>query len=390
MTPPAGGQSKLSVETLRWIDVQCDAFESALEEGQRLPIQDFLNRAPSHARAALLQELLCIEMEFLPTKPPEEVRRSWLERFPEDQSAVVRIYEELHGDKASSISGHSWNGAPPRISGYEILRKLGEGGMGVVYLARREAFGDEVALKLIHPITADWNKRLELFRREAEILRTLEHPRIVRFLEAGAIGDAWYLTMEYVPAVNLPELLGSLPEASRIRTLCGIIFQILDGLAYAHDRSFVHRDIKPSNILVVRNGRILEAKLADFGLAKNYRLAGISGITHLRDFRGTLAYIAPEQLLNSRDAQPAADIYSVGATLYRLLSGEHPFAAGTDIECHEAVLEGRIPPLYTVCPAVPKGLSQLVSRAMARSPSSRFSSARAMRQEILPYAQGRY
>lgn len=390
MTPPADPKGKLAIEMMRWIDEQCDHFESAFEEGRRPQIEDYLKVAPAEARTSLLHELLCIEMEFLPTRPPEEVRASWLDRFPADHTAIIAIYDELHGPKASyGLSGNSWSDKPPEIPGYQVLEKLGEGGMGVVFRARREAENDEVALKVIHPLTADWEKRLELFRREAEVLRTLQHPRIVRFLEAGAVGDAWYLAMEYVPAVDLSELLSPLPEASRIRTLCGIVFQILDGLAHAHDRSFVHRDIKPSNLLVVRSGRTLEAKLADFGLAKNYRLAGISGITHLRDFRGTLAYIAPEQLLNSRDAQPAADIYSVGATLYRLISGQHPFAAGTDLECHEAVLDGRVPPLHTICPAVPRPLSQLVSRAMSRSPASRFPSARAMRQEILPFAQGR-
>lgn len=386
------------LQLARWIDELCDRFEAAWEHaaaGSGLPprVEDFLAQSPPEARGPLLRELLLIDLEFQPIRPRAETIAAWQRRFPEYADPIGELVQKIEarparlGGESSDPDSSAASGPPPEVPGYSIEEHLGSGGMGVVYRARRIESGDQVALKLIVPLDSDRAKRLELFRREARILEGLNHPRIVRFLDAGSAGELWYMAMEYVPAIDLAQLLGTQPDPVRIRTLCGIAFQVLDGLAFAHDRSLVHRDVKPSNILVARSGRMVEAKLADFGLAKNYVHAGLSGITHLRDFRGTLAYMAPEQLLNPRDARPAADIYALGATLYRLLSGQHPVAADSEIEFHDAVLDGRIRPLAHVCPTVPVGLSKLVARAMARDPRRRFPSARAMRDALLPFAR---
>ncbi|MFO0949407.1 MAG: serine/threonine-protein kinase [Planctomycetota bacterium] len=380
----------------REVDQACDRFEADIQAGRKPAIEDYLERASAEISDRLFRELLLIELEFLPPKPPAALLEELHARFPARADQFHAIVRELHshstGQSSHSgiCSGIGWDSSPenpPSVPGYANLRFLGSGGMGMVYHAQQESTGREVALKIIHPLASDWGKRKELFLREAEILRTLDHPRIVRFLDVGSTGSLWFLAMEYVPAIDLRELLAKQPVSKRIRAWCGIAFQTLDGLAYAHDRSYVHRDIKPSNILVVREGRALSAKIADFGLAKNYRLAGLSGITHLRDFRGTLAYMAPEQLLNSRDAQPQADIYALGATLYRWLSGKHPFETADEGEFYEAKLKGRSISLQELCPDVPRGLAAVVEKAMSRLPKNRFPTARAMRQEILPFAQ---
>src|SRR5579859_4435183 len=141
--------------------------------------------------------------------------------------------------------------------------------------------------------------------------------------------------------------------------------------------SIVHRDIKPENVLLFRKNRKLNAKLADFGLAKNYAYAGLSEISHEGDLRGTIAYMPPELVVDCRDARPAGDIYSVGATLYYYLTRQFPFEFGRRNKL-AVVLEDEPVPLAKRVPDIPKELAKIVHRAMAKEPADRFTSAAEM------------
>jgi serine/threonine protein kinase len=226
------------------------------------------------------------------------------------------------------------------------------------------------------------------FLREVAILGQLNHKRIVRFFEMDILGGQFFFAMEYVPAIDLDAYLAQRGEASRVRLACGVACQALEGLHYAHGQGIVHRDVKPSNILVSRQEGRVRAKLADFGLAKNYESAGFSGLTRDGQAVGTLQYMAPEQLIDARYAKPSADIYSVGATLYRLLSGEPMFNLAARRDPLAMVLEDEPSPLSERRPTLPPELAQIVHRALAKNPEERFPSAKAMWSALAPFARG--
>jgi serine/threonine-protein kinase len=274
-----------------------------------------------------------------------------------------------------------------QIPGYELIGELGHGGMGSVYHARQVSTGKEVAVKVIVPANAADAAATKLFVREAGILSQLNHPRIVRFLELGLAAGQVFLAMEYVPAVNIESLLESQSVESRIRIITGIGCQILGALAYAHERSLIHRDIKPANLLVYTDGGKLGVKLADFGLAKNYMTAGFSAFTGDAEARGTLAFMPPEQVLDSRYAKPASDIFSLGATLYRLFAGQGHIDLSGNRSPFTVVLNDTPVPLGKACPDLPEPLAGAIDRALAREPKDRFRTAEDMQMALRPFTR---
>ena len=228
---------------------------------------------------------------------------------------------------------------PSRIGAYRIVRELGRGGMGRVFLAEQEGdgFRRTVALKVIErgDLGAEAVRR---FRDEVRILASLEHPGIARFLDGGRTSDGtWFLALEYVEGVSLLEHARAqgLSVDERVR----LFLAVLEAVAHAHGRSVVHRDLKPANVLVGSDGR---PRLLDFGIAKlvDPEEAGDDGTltrTELRAF--TPAYASPEQFRGER-ATAAADVYSLGVILYELLAGVRPYrtTSSSRVELERAVL----------------------------------------------------
>ncbi len=218
------------------------------------------------------------------------------------------------------------------IADYVIVRKLGEGGMGVVWLALRRADGTPVAVKMITPRVTTESRDLQRFLREAEILRNLSHPNIVSFREMGEVDNRPYIAMDFVRGTDASRLVkahGPLPIGRAVSLVC----QLLEALEYAHAKDYVHRDIKPANLLVMQEGDREVVKVADFGLARIYQSSKLSGVTLHGDVGGTTAFMAPEQITNFRQAKPPVDHYGAGATLYNLLTNhfiyDFPLAAPT-------------------------------------------------------------
>lgn len=278
---------------------------------------------------------------------------------------------------------------PQHIPGYEIIRELGRGGMGIVYLARHAASGRAVALKLIVPESAASERMVQMFLREVSVLSQLEHARIVRFHEVGSARGQFYFAMDYVEAVDARKLLAELPFDKRIKTASAIACQALEALGHAHERGFVHRDVKPNNLLVSRQGRKLRVKVADFGLAKNFQNAGLSGLTRDGDACGSLAYMPPEQVLDCRHTLPAADLYSTAATLFDLLTNRPPHNFGAGKDPYLVILEDEPAKLREVLTGAPEGLEACMSKGLARAPADRFASAAEMYRALLPFATGR-
>ena len=276
---------------------------------------------------------------------------------------------------------------PAAVPGYELLRKLGRGGMGVVYEARHKASGEPAAVKVIVPPNESGNRAVQLFLREASTLSKLRHKRIVRFREIGLAAGQLFLATEFVATIDLKSEIAGRPTNDAVRIGCGVICHVLEALEYAHGLGFVHRDIKPANILVYREGKILETKLADFGLAKHFEHAGFSDLTGSGELRGTFAFMPPEQLNDPRSAKPASDIFSTGVSLYCLLAGQGPYDVKDAHSLRRAIQTNQIVPLSDRRQDLPPGLSEAVSKALAKSPRNRYRTAAEFRAALLPYTR---
>lgn len=271
------------------------------------------------------------------------------------------------------------------IGRYEIIKELGRGGMGVVHLARRVDNRELLALKTIRPDVAVSERDIKLFLREAEILKAMQHPRIIRFIEIGEDSGQLYFVMEYAPGINAAELLrerGPLPVSTAVNIAC----QVLESLEYAHEQRFVHRDIKPANVLVHEVDGAVNVKLADFGLARVYQTSRMSGITLQGEIGGSLAFAPPEQLTNYRDAAPAGDLYSVGAMLYTLLTGRFIYEFPESVaKAVLLVLQSDPIPIINHRRDLPDQLVKTIDRSLNRDAAKRFSSAAHMRLALLEH-----
>lgn len=255
-------------------------------------------------------------------------------------------------------------------------RILGKGGMGAVYHAIREADGMEVAIKVMLMGGLANEKMLGRFQREIAISRTLKHENIVACHEDGAVGDQFYLVLEYIAHGCLARRLhkrGPMTPAEAMPHMR----QMLAGLAFAHERQFVHRDLKPANVLLGgADGDV--AKLTDFGLAKNFVEAGLSGFTTTGTAAGTVTCLPPEQLTNFRHVLPSADVFAIAATFYEMMTGRSPYNVGPGTDAMGAVLNFNLTPLAVLKPEFPAPLTAFIDRALSREAEDRFADAGAM------------
>lgn len=278
--------------------------------------------------------------------------------------------------------------SPQPIAGYHLIRELGHGGMGTVFLAIREKDRSIVALKTIRVGTVANPRDQQRFLREAEILQQLLHPNIVAYRESGVSEGVLFFSMEYIPGIAGNTLVRESGGTLRISRAVKILLQLLAALRYAHTEGFVHRDIKPSNLLVVESPSGDIIKLADFGLARAYQASGLSGLTMTGDVGGTISYLSPEQITDFRHAQPATDQYAAAATLYYLLTGcfvhDFPDDAGKRLLM---ILDQDPVPIRSRRSDIPKGLSAAIHRALARDAQARFQDVRAFHAAIEPFSR---
>jgi serine/threonine protein kinase len=260
---------------------------------------------------------------------------------------------------------------PRSLGDYRILRRLGEGGMGAVYLAYHEREGKQVALKVLPDALASNQAYVERFYREARSGAALNHPNIVRCIDAtqDRLTGKHYLVLEFVDGISALALLDK-GSPLAIGDAVHIALDIARGLEHAHSRNIVHRDIKPDNILITRSG---VAKLSDLGLAK--RTDEISHLTATRQGFGTPHYMPYEQALNARSADARSDIYALGATLYHLVAGEVPFPGVNHLEVMDKKNVGTFPPASMHNPMVPPQLDEILERMLAREPRDRYQTA---------------
>jgi formylglycine-generating enzyme required for sulfatase activity len=284
---------------------------------------------------------------------------------------------------------------PPELannSQYEILRELGRGGMGVVYLAKNKLMDRLEVLKVVNKTLLDRPGAAERFLREIRSAAKLSHANVVGAYSAVQLGELLAFAMEYVEGEDLAKLVktqGPLPVAFA----CYYVQQAALGLQHAFEKKMVHRDIKPQNLILFREGKKHIVKVLDFGLAKATReKAEQTELTGEGAMLGTPDYVAPEQTLDAANADIRADIYSLGCTLYYLLTGAPPFKGRSLYEVLQAHHSMEARPLNLIRPEVPEELAAVVRKMMAKEPAKRYQTpaevAQALSVFIKPGAKG--
>ncbi len=277
---------------------------------------------------------------------------------------------------------------PPGLANhanYKVVRELGRGGMGVVYLAENNLMGRKEVLKVVSADLVNSQDVLDRFQREIRAAASLRHTNIVTAYSAFRAGESFVFAMEYVEGYNLAQLVTGRGPLT-VAEACNFVHQAALGLQYAHTKGMVHRDIKPSNLILTREEKKPIVKVLDFGLAKITNAGqSRSGLTHAGQILGTPDYIAPEQIRNSQSADIRADIYSLGCTLYYLLTARPPFAADNVWALCHAHLSTEADPLHTIRPEVPLDLAALVARLMAKDPANRFQTPQEAARALAPF-----
>jgi len=255
------------------------------------------------------------------------------------------------------------------IAGFEIIQKLGEGGMGVVYKAHQASMDRVVALKVLPERLAKDKQFVSRFFREARVAAKLDHPNIVRGIDVGSSGSDYFFVMEYVEGEDVGNVLekrGRLPEREALE----IVIQVARALDHAHKHDMIHRDIKPDNVLLTPDGT---AKLLDLGLARSTS-GDMTRMTVTGTAMGTPHYISPEQARGEADVDIRTDIYSLGVSLYHMLVGTPPFDGETVAVIITKTLTEQAPSVREIVPEVSEATSRVVEKMMSKEKGSRYTS----------------
>ena len=281
---------------------------------------------------------------------------------------------------------------PPRTSerlgDYELLKKLGQGGMGTVYQAQHVRLKRVVALKVLPANRLGNPAAITRFEREVEAVGRLDHPHIVRALDAREVDGIRFLVMEHVDGLDLAEVVARCGPLS-VADACEAARQAALGLECSEEHGLVHRDIKPSNLMLSAEGHI---KILDLGLAQFQEVAALeSGVTGIGQVMGTPDYMSPEQALESHTVDIRTDIYSLGCTLYYLLAGQPPFSGSqydTLLKKVTGHLRDAVPSIAAVRPDLPKPLVALLERMLAKDTSQRVARPSEVVSALAPLCAG--
>src|SRR5262245_17362528 len=286
---------------------------------------------------------------------------------------------------------------PPSVRGYRSVQELGRGGMGAVYRGKRDADGERVALKLLLPRGAADEHSTQRFLREAQVLKVLKHPNVVALHDFGTCNGAVYLTLDFCEGGNLMQLLrrrGPLP----IDEAWKVIRQLLVGMEYTHTvslenvvrpdgtrgplRGLVHRDLKPSNVFLAGQAANPTVKIGDYGLAKAFDLAGLSGYTRTGSIVGTPQFLSRQQMINFKYAKPEVDVWAAAAVFYWLITGYPPREFPQGAEWGRIVLEEPAVPVRQRLTNCPPRVAEVLDEALIDRPTIRFQSMTTLREAL--------
>ena len=415
--------AELSGEAQGRIDQACDDFEAAWQTVVNRPdrntappagwpnLAQFVIQFNGGERAAALHELIPIDIayrrrngapislaEYLPFT---ELDSDWLAHVvlnPDGETRRVNLVSEAVSEPPKSPQ-------PTQLGDYEILEPLGQGGMGTVYRARHRRMDRIVAIKVLPTLTAHDQHVANRFRREIRAVARLSHPHIVAAHDAGEDNGVLYLVMECIDGLDLSTWVrrhGPLSVADAVECLA----QAADGMDYAHQQGIVHRDIKPSNLLMSRETRVqspeqdkgtansrLHIKVLDLGLARidaELPSSEMTAVTRSGMIFGTAEYMSPEQAMNVRSADQRSDIYSLGCTLFFLLTGRSVVKGETYMEMVMAHQLLMLPSLNGTRHDVPDELEQIFRRMTAKKPEQRFASMAEVRDALQAIPRDRF
>ena len=334
-------------------------------------------QASRFGQAAILSGLMDVEglmacwNAIPPAKrdAPEHIDRRLARQAVQSQALTLWQAQQLLAGRTNGF----------KVDRYVLLELIGQGGMGRVYLARDTRLNRRVALKILAPERINNPRAVARFQREARVGAQLQHENLVRIYDFGESNGRYFLVMEFIEGKTIGHLLseqGPMPLATAVR----LVRQVALGLGHAHRKGLIHRDVNPYNILVTHDG---VAKLADLGLAID--LSDSDRVTREGATVGTFDYVAPEQARHSHAADIRSDIYSLGCTLYHMLSGQVPFPSPSLPEklfAHQAM---EPTPLEQIAPGIPAGLAEVVRTMMRKQPDDRYETPTQVVQALEPY-----
>ena len=318
------------------------------------------------------------------TVPPEVPAEDWAVLGStrvltgSDQMDTENVHEpELpaHAEESARLESHNHK-TVNTLGDYKLVKKLGEGAMGVVYQARQISYPREVAVKVLFKHIANNPKLVERFYREARVTGRLDHPNIVQGYEVGEAHGFHYFAMEFVDGDTLQKWLVRLGQLS-VGDALHIILRCASGLQHAHDHEVIHRDVKPDNILITRQGVV---KIADLGMVK--QLDEDMSLTQTGHAVGTPWYMPLEQARNSKEADNRCDIYALGCVLYCLLTGQPPFTGRTLVDVIQAKEFGTFPPARQFSAEVPEKLDLILMKMTAKQVKYRYGSCTEVIRDI--------
>ena len=269
-----------------------------------------------------------------------------------------------------------------QVGGYIVEKELGRGGFGAAYLARRMKDNQRIALKVMLSQVAVDKSNLEQFLREIRNVSSLKHPNIVQIFDFGSTEGIFYLAMEWCEGGGVDRLMSQHNGKLPLQWAKPIILQSLDALAHAHLKGFVHRDLKPSNILLAFAQNNVVAKLSDFGLAKSFEKAGFSGLTLTGNYAGTPYFIPREQITNFKYVKPVSDVWSMGATIYNMLTGTFPYPFSKGRDPIDVILNEDVVPIRQWDRSLSKSLAHVIDRAICSKAKQRYQTAAEFLQDV--------
>ena len=339
----------------------------------------------------------------------EELFAYYVDRLNEgdelNPQEILAKHPELGTDLIEHLEGYIDPGAAPSmpsdrtLGDYTIRREIGRGGMGIVYDAWQNSLDRRVALKVLPLGIAASDRAFERFMREARTAAKLDHQNIVRVHGMGVEANTPYYSMEYVEGRTLAQILGAMeahsdaaedapfaPASDGSTNYTGIartFAEVADGLQHAHEKGVTHRDIKPSNLILTVDGHL---RILDFGLA---RFEGDESLTLTGDLLGTPMYMSPEQARRRKiPVDHRTDIYSLGATLYEVLTQRPPFRGKDNYETLSQIIANDLSPLRRFDPTIPKSLETIVLKCLRKNPKDRYDTAEAVAEDLRRFAQG--
>lgn len=369
----------LSVDACRRIDALCVALEQSLRNGAPCEVETLLHGWQGAERRALLRELLAVELEFRICQGTTIVELDFFSRFPADNDIVSLVLHEAQGPGIETLPiAESPDEAEvpgflrdhPR---YHIIRRLGAGGMGDVWLAEHAVLGRPVAIKVIRAELLASSEARSRFLGEARAAARLNHPNVVTVHDAEASEQSQFLVMEYLEGADLACVVRDEGPLDW-RRACGVVAQAALGLEAAHAAGLVHRDLSPRNLFCTRAGTV---KLLDFGLAALTAGAGTAPDEIAGTLLGSIDFMSPEQARDPGVSDLRSDLYSLGCVFHFLLTGRPPYCGKSVAERLAAHAEAPIPNLSDAL-EIPASLADVVRRLLAKRPEDRIQSPRAL------------